>query len=151
MSCIFTISKQDSRYPICQSLSRLSHHEQYLLTDKPCLHNLSLYTNITGRWQISSLKWYKIRSPTVNGGSLFFLLVYIFISYKLLEYICIENYKTIYKYMQLQGNRNGHSNSPRAHTPSFMTFIILPNFNRSDVFITVIMCSNLRRSGLFLK
>ena len=60
------------------------------------------------------------------GGACFFLLAYIFISYKPLEYIGIDNYKTIYKYMQLQGNRNGHSDSPQAHTPS-CTFIIFPS------------------------
>ena len=39
---------------------------------------------------------------------------------KPLEYIDIENYKAIYKYIQLQGNRNGHIDQPGSHTNLFM-------------------------------
>ena len=71
---------------------------------------------------------------------MFLLYISLFLN-KPLQYIGIENDKTIYKYihvqLQLQRNRNGHRDYPGAHTPSFMTFIILHNFKRSDFFVTV--------------
>lgn len=42
---------------------------------------------------------------------------------KQIEYVCMENSKTIYKYIRQQGSRNEHSDYPGAHISLFMTFI----------------------------
>jgi hypothetical protein len=68
---------------------------------------------------------------------------------KQFKYIGIENYTAIYKYIQfLQGNRNGHSYmymyKPGAYTPLFMAFIIYITLKDLIIFITVVVCLNLR-------
>ena len=52
--------------------------------------------------------------------------IYLYFLSKRFQYIGIEKYRAIYKYIQLQGNRNGHKDYSGAHTPSFMTFITFP-------------------------
>jgi hypothetical protein len=92
--------------------------------------------------------------PIVRVSDWFGVVNYIsLILNKPLEYIGIENYKAIYKFTYtITGKQKWTQRLAQCKHTFIYDFILhIYSFNRSDLFVTVIMCLNLRTFGLFLK